>query len=134
MAKTKIKYSKQRETIYQVLKQDHTHPHADAIYTQVKQLIPDISLGTVYRNLNFLVAQKRILRLDCGDGVDHFDATITPHYHMVCDECGRVCDVKVDEKTMQTFIDSVNKENDNMIRGVEFLFHGTCHQCQKEKS
>ena len=134
MTETKIRYSKQREAIYQVLKQDHTHPNVDTIYINVKKEIPDISLGTVYRNLNFLVDQKRIKRLDCGDGVVHFDAIITPHYHMVCDKCGTICDVMLDENTVQSFIDNVYKQTGEHIHGVDLLFHGICQQCQKKKS
>lgn len=134
MSETKIRYSKQRETIYQVLKQDHTHPSADTIYINVKKEIPDISLGTVYRNLNFLVDQKRIKRLDWGDGVVHFDATTSPHYHMICDECGAICDVMLDEDTVHSFIDNVYKQTGESIHGVDVLFHGTCQQCQKKKS
>lgn len=134
MTETKIRYSKQREAIYQVLKQDHTHPNADTIYINVKKEIPDISLGTVYRNLNFLAEQKRIKRLDCGDGVVHFDAIITPHYHMVCDKCGTICDVMLDENIVQSFIDNVYKQTGEHIHGVDLLFHGTCQQCQKKKT
>lgn len=133
MTETKIRYSKQREAIYQVLKQDHTHPNVDTIYINVKKEIPDISLGTVYRNLNFLVEQKRIKRLDCGDGVVHFDAIITPHYHMVCDKCGTICDVMLDENIVQSFIDNVYKQTGEHIHGVDLLFHGICQQCQKKK-
>ena len=68
MAEPKLRYSKQRETIYDVLKNDETHPNVDTIYMNVRKVIPDISLGTVYRNLNLLADQKRILRLDVGDG------------------------------------------------------------------
>lgn len=58
MSQMKLRYSKQRETIYQVLMEDGSHPNVDTIYTNVKKIIPDISLGTVYRNLNLLADQK----------------------------------------------------------------------------
>ena len=67
MSETKMRYSKQREIIYEVLKNDMSHPNVDSIYINVKKIIPDISLGTVYRNLNLLANQKKILRLDIGD-------------------------------------------------------------------
>ena len=54
MSDTKLRYSKQRETIYEVLREDPSHPNVDTIYMNVRQIIPDISLGTVYRNKSFI--------------------------------------------------------------------------------
>lgn len=134
MSEIKLRYSKQRETIYEVLKTDPSHPSVDTIYTKVKTLIPDISLGTVYRNLNLLAEQKRIARLDVGDGVIHFDACITPHYHMVCDECGSIQDIPLDKEILQELISNVNEQSHVQIHDVDVLFHGVCHDCCRKKS
>lgn len=68
MAKIKTRYSKQRETIYHFLQNDYSHPTVETVYFHIKKTIPDISLGTVYRNLNLLADQKRyvvwILEMD----------------------------------------------------------------------
>ena len=106
----------------------------DDIYTQVKQLIPDISLGTVYRNLNLLADHKRITRLDIGDGVIHFDARIEPHFHMVCDECGTIQDIVCQQSTLDELINKVNEQSEHDIHGAHILFHGTCSHCLKKKS
>ena len=100
----------------------------------VKKVIPDISLGTVYRNLNLLADQKEILRLDIGDGVVHFDARISPHYHLICDECGGIKDLFLDESLISTFIDKVQGECDEQIHNADIIFHGTCQNCLKKKS
>ncbi len=134
MSETKMRYSKQREIIYEVLKNDMSHPSVDSIYMNVKKIIPDISLGTVYRNLNLLANQKKILRLDIGDGVVHFDARITPHYHLICDECGEIKDLFLDESLISVFIDKVQKESDEHIHNIDIVFHGTCQNCLKKKS
>ena len=68
MAETKLRRSKQRDTIYDMLVNDHTHPTAEVIYSHVRRIIPDISLGTVYRNLNVLVENGYIRKLNI-DGV-----------------------------------------------------------------
>lgn len=99
----------------------------------VRQIIPDISLGTVYRNLNLLADQKRILRLDVGDGAVHFDARLEPHYHMVCDECGSIQDLFLDETLISPLIDKVQQVCDDQITSAEILFHGTCRHCLKKK-
>ncbi len=134
MSKVKMRYSKQREIIYKVLKNDTSHPNVDSIYMNVKKVIPDISLGTVYRNLNLLADQKEILRLDIGDGVVHFDARISPHYHLICDECGEIKDLFLDESLISTFIDKVQGECDEQIHNADIIFHGTCQNCLKKKS
>ena len=66
-----MRYSKQREAIRTYLLSTKSHPTAEAVYYNIKNEYPKISLGTVYRNLNLLVEQGQALRLDCGDGVDH---------------------------------------------------------------
>lgn len=134
MSDTKLRYSKQRETIYEVLREDPTHPNVDTIYMNVRRIIPDISLGTVYRNLNLLADQKRILRLDVGDGAVHFDARIEPHYHMVCDSCGSIHDLFLDETLISPLIDKVQQACDEQITSAEILFHGTCRHCLKEQN
>lgn len=91
-----LKYSRQREVIMDFLKTRKDHPTADIVYTNVRQQYPNISLGTVYRNLTLLADIGEIQRLRVGDGVDHFDADISPHYHFVCTECGSVVDLVMD--------------------------------------
>jgi len=134
MSETKLRYSKQRETIYEVLKDDCTHPCVDDIYAKVKQLIPDISLGTVYRNLNLLADHHRITRLDIGDGVIHFDARIDPHYHLICDQCGTIQDIVCSQAILDELINKVNEQSEHVIEGAQILFHGTCSHCFKQKS
>lgn len=134
MSNPKTRYSKQRETIYKVLANDRTHPNVDTIYMNVKKIIPDISLGTVYRNLNFLAQQKRIHRLDFGEGVIRFDAHLDPHYHFVCDECHDILDLEIDESLLAPLIGNVQKHCDVHIKTADIVFRGTCQQCLKKKS
>ena len=84
------KHSRQRDSILQFLMTRKDHPTADIIYMNVRQRNPSISLGTVYRNLTLLAENGEIKRLNMGDGVDHFDADTSPHYHLFCEKCGGV--------------------------------------------
>ena len=122
-----LKKSKQREVIKAFLMERKDHPTADAIYMNVRQLNPNISLGTVYRNLNLLADIGEIQRLRLGDGVDHFDADISPHYHFVCTDCGSVIDMEMEN------IDHINSianaDFDGKIAGHMTYFYGTCGQC-----
>ncbi|MFR5732276.1 MAG: transcriptional repressor [Clostridium sp.] len=85
-----LKYSRQRESIKASLMSRKDHPTADAVYASIREEFPNISLGTVYRNLNLLVELGEAQKLAFGDGKDHFDADTSLHYHFVCRSCGAV--------------------------------------------
>lgn len=90
------KYSRQRESIKDFLATRKDHPTADMVYQNVRRQNPNISLGTVYRNLTLLAESGEINRLNMGDGVDHFDADTSPHYHLLCTKCGKVVDLEME--------------------------------------
>ncbi len=86
------KVTPQRLMIYQALERDQTHPTAEAIHAQVCESMPMVSLTTVYKTLNELVALGELRRFDV-DGTSHFDTTTTPHAEVVCLSCGAIADV-----------------------------------------
>lgn len=88
-----LKHSKQRDSIKEFLMGRKDHPTAAVVYDNVRRSFPNISLGTVYRNLTLLADIGEISRIHVGDGVDHFDADTSPHYHFICSECGCVRDL-----------------------------------------
>lgn len=128
-----IKYSRQREAIKNFLMTRKDHPTADIVYSSVRNEFPNISLGTVYRNLTLLADLGEIARLRVGDGVDHFDYDTSPHYHFVCTKCGSVIDLDMD--TLQA-IDQLNGMdfNGNLIAGHVTYFYGTCSCCRRKKT
>ena len=89
------KKSKQREKIFYALKGTRSHPTAEWIYEEVRGDLPNISLGTVYRNLHVLKQQGKILELDFGEGTRRYDAFTHDHYHFICEECGSVKDLDI---------------------------------------
>ncbi len=122
-----LKYSRQRESIKACLMARHDHPTADALYTSIREEYPNISLGTVYRNLNLLVELGEIRKLTCGDGADHFDADTSPHYHFVCKECGHVNDLLLEP---MDHINRLAQESTNgLVDGHTIYFYGTCKNC-----
>lgn len=122
-----LKKSKQRDMIKAFLMGRKDHPTADVIYMNVRQQTPNISLGTVYRNLNLLADIGEIQRLRVGDGMDHFDADISPHYHFVCTECDSVIDLEME--SIDTINDVAAKGFDGKIAGHVTYFYGTCSSC-----
>lgn len=124
-----LKYSRQREMIKDFLMGRKDHPTADVVYMNVRRQNPNISLGTVYRNLTLLADMGEIRRLRVGDGVDHFDADTSPHYHFVCSECGCVTDLAMDGIDEITELAGANF--DGYIAGHITYFYGTCGKCTK---
>ena len=125
-----LKYSRQREVIKEFLKTRKDHPTADTVYMNVREQYPNISLGTVYRNLTLLADIGEIQRLRVGDGVDHFDADVSPHYHFVCTECGSVIDLEMDN--IDSIIDIAGMNFDGKIQGHFTYFYGSCGNCHKK--
>lgn len=122
-----LKYSRQRQAIKDFLMTRKDHPTADVVYSNIRETFPNISLGTVYRNLTLLSDIGEIQRLHLGDGVDHFDADISSHYHFVCRECGQVIDLEMESID---FINESAKANfDGEIEGNVTYFYGRCKNC-----
>lgn len=122
-----LKCSKQRNAVLDYLRSVTSHPTAEMVYQAIRIQFPKVSLGTVYRNLNLLTEQGEILRLNCGDGVDHFDATVEAHDHFICRVCGSIFDLplvhmeEVDRQAGQARI--------GRVEGHELYFYGTCRKC-----
>ncbi|NLG02921.1 MAG: transcriptional repressor [Clostridia bacterium] len=128
-----LKRSRQREAIKEFLLTRKDHPTADMVYTNVRKEFSNISLGTVYRNLTLLSEIGEIQKIDMGDGCDHFDADISPHYHFICTECKHVLDLELDSD-IEHIIDSAKKNFNGSIEGHKTYFYGTCEQCKKQQN
>ena len=91
-----LKYSRQREAIKTFLAGRYDHPTAETVYLGIKEEFPNISLGTVYRNLSLLSDIGEIQKLSTGIGPDRFDGNPALHYHFICKHCGSVLDLSVE--------------------------------------
>lgn len=89
----KLKTSRQRDLILCVIRSTHCHPTADWIFERARKEMPNISLGTIYRNLNLLRDEGKIQELRFGNSVNRYDGDLRSHYHVRCEECGEVTDV-----------------------------------------
>lgn len=127
-----LKYSRQREVIKEFLTTRKDHPTADVVYMNVRMQYPNISLGTVYRNLTLLSDMGEIQRLRVGDGVDHFDADTSPHNHFVCTECGSVIDLEME--SIDHIKDIASKNFDGLVKGHSTYFYGLCSGCNRKLS
>jgi len=124
-----MRKTRQRDLILKTLKNTDTHPTADWIYEQVKKEMPNISLGTVYRNLGKLTELGEITELSFGSKYSRFDGNPKNHYHFVCTECEKVIDVKgcpVDKQLEKC----VELNNDVKVFFHRTEFYGVCADCK----
>ena len=119
--------SKQRDLILEVLRGEKNHPDADWIYEKVRETIPNISLGTVYRNLSNLESDGEIIKLDTSSGTSHYDGNIHPHTHIVCRGCGRIDDL--DEEVPKMLMNYGNQHYRGEIEDLSLVFYGRCEEC-----
>lgn len=122
------KYSRQRELIYQTVMENQVHPTAEFVYNYLKKDNPQLSLGTVYRNLQQLSENGIISRVSIPDQPDRFDGITTPHYHAVCTECGSITDVFMEN--MADIDGLVASKTGLDIVGHEIVFKIICPVCK----
>lgn len=122
------KSSKQRDAIIQSVKNRRDHPTADEIYAQLRESYPNISLGTVYRNLAQLSEAGFITRISCIEGADRFDGDTSSHYHFQCTSCKKILDVEMDVDTNLNA--KVEKLLDAHVDDHMAMFYGTCRNCK----
>ena len=122
-----LKYSRQREAIKEFMMSRKDHPTADVVYMNVRKEFPNISLGTVYRNLSFLAENGQILKISTGIGPDRFDGFTNLHNHFICKSCGNVMDL--DYIPSETIIEKASNDFDEEIEECEMQFFGKCRKC-----
>ena len=126
-----MKYSKQRELILTYVQNSTNHPTADMVYKKVQMAIPNISLGTVYRNLNQLCEANLIRKISVPNKIDRFDKLYQDHCHIYCNSCGKIEDISKD--LLVSAYDTITKKTDYKILSHDIVFVGICHDCLKGK-
>ncbi len=119
-----MRYSKQRELITEIIKGRKDHPTADMIYTSARELEPNISLGTVYRNLKLLADEGVIITLETEDKRLHYDGDISRHSHFICSKCGKIIDLFKPAKTPNELV-----ELGLTVTGEKCIYYGYCPKC-----
>lgn len=123
----KIRKSKQRERILEILQSDHIHVTANWVYDQLRSEFPSLSLGNVYRNLNILVEQGMANRLAFGSTFDVYEANRDGHFHFVCDSCGAIEDIELSEERDRLVRQWVVGDRGHRATGLDV--HGLCADC-----
>lgn len=115
----------------EVLEGADNHPAAAEVYQMVRQKLPHISLGTVYRNLDVLSEQGLIRKLEFGGSQRRFDGESRNHYHLRCTGCGRIDDAPIDP--IEGIEDSLKDLSDYEIVGHRLEFIGLCPRCKQKQ-
>jgi len=120
--------TRQRQMILEEFRTPGQHLTADLVYEHVRRRIPNISLGTVYRNLEILSKAGLIKKLCLGSGQKQYDGGLHRHYHVRCVRCGRVSDVPV--KLFGDLESAARQSSDFEILGHQLEFEGLCADCK----
>jgi Fur family transcriptional regulator, ferric uptake regulator len=122
------RHSRQRQVILEELQKLTSHPTAVGLYEIVRQRLPRISLGTVYRNLDLLTRTGIIQKLEFGGEEARFDGNLTPHQHVRCVKCGRVDDIHGPQ--LDLLGGAKHDFNGYCVLGHRIEFFGVCPQCK----
>jgi Fur family transcriptional regulator, ferric uptake regulator len=128
---TQFRMTSQRQVILRELEKVTTHPTADEIYLMVRKVIPHISLGTVYRNLETLSDMGLIRKLEYSGNQRRYDGNPLPHQHIRCIECGAVDDVVPDAVEALGF---AREKIPWKVLDYRVVFLGVCNECEERKT
>jgi Fur family peroxide stress response transcriptional regulator len=127
-----IRSSKKRDAILSAIRGTDCHPTAEWVYQQLKPTHPDLSLGTVYRNLTFFKAHGDIISVGVINGQERYDGCTTPHSHFVCTCCGSVRDLH--QISLDADLDrSVSRQYGFEVSYHELTFFGLCPSCMQNQ-
>ncbi len=120
-----MRNSKQRDAVLEVLKNCCDHPTADVIYDRVREEIPNISLGTVYRNLAKLCSEGYIIAIPTGEDKIHYDGNFEEHIHFYCKKCGTLTDFNFGNE----IADKLSQMGCE-IHSAKIVYDGICKNCR----
>lgn len=123
-----VRFTKQRQAVLEVVRGSSEHPDAAHVFDAVKQIVPSISLGTVYRSLEALVEEGHLIQVQQPGQATRYDARLEDHAHFICDACGEVFDVLIELPDL-VGLAAARLEGFN-VKEARVEFHGTCRRCK----
>ncbi len=122
-------FSRKRIAILNTLQETTVHPTADWVYAKLKPRYPNLSLGTVYRNLKKFCETGKAVSVGVINGQEHFDGCVEPHAHFVCKRCGAVLDIP-EKFFKQDELSSISARFHLTLESARVVFEGVCPQCE----
>jgi Fur family ferric uptake transcriptional regulator len=117
-----------RRAILEALEETASHPTADEVYEIVRERLPKVSLGTVYRNLDLLAREGLIAAISDAGEQRRYDVAGSHHHHVRCEVCGRLDDVAIDRS--EEIEDMLSDRCGYEIHGYRLCFVGVCQDCR----
>ncbi|WAW15472.1 Fur family transcriptional regulator [Peptostreptococcus equinus] len=124
-----MRFSKQREMILNEVKNNNNHPTADMVYDKLRKDNPNLSLGTVYRNLTQLADNGLITKLSIPGDPVRFDCNTDEHNHFICEDCGQIFDI---DKDLVAYADKGLEKLGFKVNSAQILLKGICVECTKK--
>ena len=121
-----MKNTRQRTIILKIINNGNEHLNAFEIYEKAKEVVSNISLGTVYRNLKYLVDNKKITTIYDGSEKLRYDKNIE-HQHFICIKCHQIIDI------YDLNFKKVDNYQNNIVMNYKIVLEGICEKCQKEE-
>lgn len=126
------RWTAQRAAVLRVLRAEpEEHPDAHAIYQAVRRVLPQVSLGTIYRTLTVLTEAGLIRELEYGSAISRYEAVDRPHYNIICSECGRIGNIH--GSPFVDLNDRVAARTPFEVLGHRLEFFGRCPECQERE-
>lgn len=126
------KRSRKREAILACIRATKCHPSAEWIYDRLKPELPDLSRGTVYRNLRLFLAEGEVASVGVVDGLERFDGDVSPHAHFICRACGAVADL-ADVAVPEALLARAGAASGGRVESSRLSFSGLCRACAQAK-
>lgn len=129
-----IRVTPQRQIILTYLVTHHNHPSVDTIYTALAAQLPNLSMATVYNTLNLLVDLGIVIELPNDNGGIRYDFYGQPHYHVICENCGKITDVFAPDfgEIEQTLNREAAEQTGYLITSNHVEVYGLCTDCQQK--
>ena len=131
--KKNIRLTSQRNTILNIFhkcKERNYHPTAEEVYEEAKKHISNISLGTIYRNLNVLGDSGYIKEIRIKDRKSFYDGNTDSHFHLFCSQCESLIDIK---EPVEVLYNKKSFKMDYKIEGFLLSFFGSCYKCKEKE-
>ncbi len=126
----KRNFSAKREAIYEAIAGMKSHPSAEQVYERLRDDIPDLSLGTVYRNVALFRKSGRIKSVGVWGGHERFDAELSDHAHFVCTGCYEIRDIFLTDSSLEKSLVSQLESEGCTVTSSSLVFCGLCERCK----
>ncbi len=123
LRKEGLRYTSQRQAVWDEIKKSEEHRDVEDIYLQLKSNNHNVSRATVYRTIDVLVKNHMVRKMDLGDGRNLFEPRIDDehHDHMICLHTGKI--IEFFDEDLENLQDKIaEKHGYKVVRHVHQLF------------